>query len=344
MRQTRWALVFLAVLGLAALAPAAQGWTFPASLVQDVATVEGAVRSFGALDAKRAWVLSSQALLFTDDGGATWREATPPGARLHDPATVFFLDRDAGWLAEMAPETPGVVVVAATTDGGRTWQRRDHQLFAAHNPAGQAGALTMHWLDRGAGWLVVRQKTSSNFKQGTLFGTQDGGASWQQLSLPGGAPVFFISATTGWSAGGTNGDAWFRTDDGGVTWTTEALPDEGTAGRGQRRHYLPHFTVDGQHGVVVVTTATPAGQRVRWYATHDRGAHWEAVGDGAAALSDKQPLARSDAAAWLMASTGQPLRQPAVAAPFFANPVVATAGIATPAAGEESASLASLSL
>lgn len=344
MRQTRWALAFLAVLGLAALAPTAQGWALPASLVQGVATVEGAVRSFGTLDARHAWVLSSQALLLTEDGGATWREVTPPRARLHDPATVAFIDRDAGWLAEMAPETPGVVVVAATTDGGRTWQRHEHQLFAARDPAGQAGELAMHWLDRDAGWLVVRQKTSSNFNQGTLFGTQDGGASWQQLSLPGGAPVFFISETSGWSAGGPNGDTWFRTDDGGVTWTTETLPEEETAGRGQRRHYLPHFTVDGQHGVVVVTTSTSAGQRVRWYATHDRGVHWEAAGNIAAALSDNQPLARLDAAAWLMASTGQPLQQPAVAAPFFANPVVTPAGIAPPGAGEESALLSSLSL
>jgi photosystem II stability/assembly factor-like uncharacterized protein len=217
MRQTGWVLAFLAVVGLAVLAPAAQGGTPTPGNVPVVATVDGAVRSFGA-SSPHAWVVAAMgALLLTADGGASWREATPPDVTLTG-AAVAFLDPATGWVAELAPDAPGAVRVAATTDGGRTWQIHQHTLFARQRPGRTGRALAMHWLDRDTGWLVVRQATSSNFNQGTLFGTQDGGASWQRLTLPGGEPVYFISATTGWTAGGPHGDTWFRSDDGGRTW------------------------------------------------------------------------------------------------------------------------------
>jgi photosystem II stability/assembly factor-like uncharacterized protein len=327
MRQTGWVLAFLAVVGLAVLAPAAQGGTPTPGNVPVVATVDGAVRSFGASSPHAAWAVDAGRLLLTADGGASWREATPPDVTLTG-AAVAFLDPATGWVAELASDAPGAVRVAATTDGGRTWLIHQHTLFAPNDPAGQSRALAMHWLDRDTGWLVVRQATSSNFNQGTLFGTQDGGASWQRLTLPGGEPVYFISATTGWTAGGPHGDTWFRSDDGGRTWQPVMLPYPDAAGRGQRRHYPPHFTADGQHGVVAVTTATATGQRVDWYATHDGGASWAVVDELPGAAMAGARVAQLDAAAWLMATTGQPLRQPAPAAPFFANPALAAPAVA----------------
>lgn len=324
MRRAGWVLAFLVIVGLAGLAPVAQGWA-PAG-DRGVAMLDGAVRTFGAPSPDGAWVVSDGRLLITDDGGASWRTATPPGAALTGPVAVAFLDSATGWVAELALDTPGVIAIAATNDGGYTWQARRHTLFAPGDPAGQASTLAMDWLDRDTGWLVVRQATSSNFNQGTLFGTQDGGASWQRLTLPGGEPVRFVAATTGWTAGGPHGDAWFRSDDGGHTWLPVPLPYPDAAGRGQRRHYPPHFTADGRHGVIIVTTSTPAGQRVDWYATHDGGASWAVVDELPAAAG--APVAQLDAAAWLMATTGQPLRQPATAAPFFANPALATPAVA----------------
>lgn len=326
MRQAGWGLAFLMVVGLAGLAPALQGWA--AVGAQDRITHNGSVRSMGALSPTDAWVVGDGSLLITDDGGASWRTAAPPGVALTEPAAVVFLDPATGWVAELAPDTPGGVRMATTGDAGRTWQVRSHTLFAANDPAGQASALAMHWLDRSAGWLVVRQATSSNFNQGTLFGTQDGGASWQRLNLPGGEPVYFISANIGWTAGGPHGDTWFRTDDGGHTWVAVALPYPDVAGRGQRRHYSPHFTADGLHGVIVVTTSTSAGQRVAWYATDDGGAIWANVTDFPAAAATTTNIADLDAAAWLMATSGQPLLHPAVAAPFFANPTLSAPDVA----------------
>ncbi len=322
MRQTGWVLAFLVVIGLAALAPAAREGRVAAAS----APLDGAVRTFGALSSTHAWVMSDADLLVTENGGASWRRATPPDVMLHHPAAVAFLTPDVGWVATLAPS--GVLSLAATTDGAHTWQQQDHVLFAPGDPAGRAASLTFYWLDRATGWLVVRQATSSNFNQGALFGTQDGGASWQRLALPGGEPVTFATATTGWTAGGPHGDAWWRTDDGGHTWAVATLPYVVEAGRGQRRHYPPIFTADGRQGVVVVTTTTPSGQRVDWYATSDGGDHWAAVADFPARTAPAFSLAEVDAAAWLMARTGQRLLAPAVAAPFFANPKLETPAVA----------------
>lgn len=326
MRQTGWGVAFLFIIALAGLEPFVQGPT-PAG-AQDMATLAGAVRSFGATSPMAAWVVSDGRLLLTEDGGASWRQATPPAFALTGAATALFLDAKTGWVAEVAAQTPGVVRMASTTDGGRTWRQREHTLFAAGDPAGQVSALTMHWLDRNTGWLVVRQATSSNFNQGALFGTQDGGASWRRLALPGGEPVYFVSALTGWTAGGPRGDAWFRTDDGGHTWAPAALPYPDVAGRGQRRHYPPHFTADGRHGVVVVATSTPASQRITWYVTHDGGGVWSVVDDLPGRASPATDVSRLDAAAWLMATTGQPLRHPTTATPFFVNPTLSTHSVA----------------
>jgi photosystem II stability/assembly factor-like uncharacterized protein len=314
MRQTGWVLAFLLVIGLAALAPATQAGRAAAAS----APLDSAVRTFGALSAAHSWVMSDADLLFTEDGGASWRRATPPGMALGNPAAVAFLTPDVGWLATLAPS--GVLSLAGTADGAHTWQQQDHVLFAPGDPAGNAAGLALYWLDGATGWLVVRQATSSNFNRGVLFGTQDGGASWQRLALPGGEPVVFATTTTGWTAGGPHGDTWFRTQDGGHTWTVAALPYVVEAGRGQRRHYPPFFAAGGRQGVIVVTTTTASGQRVDWYVTDDGGDRWTAVANSPANAATSSSLAEVDAAAWLMVRSGQPLLAPAVAAPFFANP------------------------
>lgn len=336
MRRGAWVFAFLVMVALALAAPAAQGESPP--LQAGPLRVDDAIRRFGVLSAMHAWVLAGDQLLLTDDGGAAWREITPPALSLGGMAAVAFLDASTGWVATW--DAPGVVTMAATGDGGRTWQRRTHPLFAPNDPAGLAAGLALHWLDRRTGWLVVKQMTSSNFNRGVLFGTQDGGVTWQQLSQPGGEPVTFISAARGWTASGPHGDTWLHTDDGGRSWSVVALPYGDVAGPGQRRHYPPIFTADGRHGVVVVATSTAAGQQVHWYVTDDYGAQWALIDPLAEPVAAASPGAYLDAGAWLMARTGQLQRLPTAAAPFFANPTVeaaritlATVAMATPAAG-----------
>lgn len=314
MRSIGWMLAFLVIVGLAVAAPSLAG---RAATPEPATALDSDVRSFGALSADAAWVLSGDALLLTGNGGATWRAATPPDMALDGPVSVTFLDAHNGWLAAMAA-APGVVTLAATTDGGERWQLRDLRLFAPTDPAGNAGQLGLHWLDRMTGWLVVRQATSSNFNRGTLFATHDGGATWQARSLPGGEAVVFVSAMLGWSAGGPNGDTLYRTDDGGRTWAVQPLPYAGAAATGQRRHYPPVFTADGRHGIVTVANMTASMQQVRWYATDDGGTSWSTV-EGRPVAEPDMPPTSIDAGAWLEANMAQPLRQSVEPAPVLTH-------------------------
>ncbi len=330
MRTIGWLVAFLVVVALAVAAPALAG---QAMTPAPVTAVDGIVRSYGVASAEVAWALTGEALLLTDDGGATWRPVTPPELPLHGPVAAVFFDAATGWLATPAAR-PGVITVATTTNGGQHWQVREHRFFTPADPAGHAGALSMHWLDRRTGWLVVRQATSSNFNQGALFATEDGGATWQARALPGGDAVRFVSAMTGWSAGGPNGDTLYRTGDGGRTWAVQPLPYVDPAAPGQRRHDPPVFTADGQHGIVTVVTLTAVRQHVRWYVTHDGGHDWTVV-EGVPGAT----LEQTDAATWLMARTRRPLAQALMPAPYAAadagvqNDLLASLRMVTPAAG-----------
>ncbi len=313
MRLIGWLVACFVVIGLAVAAPALAG---QAATAAQVPIVDGTVRSYGAPSAEAAWVLAGETLWSTGDGGATWRTITPPTMSLASLVAVSFIDARTGWLAAPAAN-PGYITVAATADGGRRWQMREQRFFAPADPAGHIGELSMHWLDQRAGWIVVTQATSSNFNRGALFATEDGGVTWQQRTLPGGEPVFFVSAAQGWTAGGPNGDTLYHTGDGGRTWARQPLPYNDAAAPGQRRHDLPVFTVDGQHGIVAVATMTAEAHQVRWYATHDGGATWSAA-EGMPAVGSGASVVQRDAAAWLMASTGLPLAQGVLPAPYRA--------------------------
>lgn len=312
MRSIGWGVLFCAIVGLAAAAPLLAGH---AANVAAAAGIDGRIRSFGALSAQEAWVLTDDTLLRTADGGATWRAAAPPAMVLEGPASATFIDADAGWLVA-ADDTPGVMTFAATVDGGLRWQMRPLQLFTPNDPAGQVSAISMHWLDRTIGWLAVRQLTSSNFKLGTLFATQDGGMTWQRRSLPGGGQIYFVSAATGWTTGGPNDDTLYRTDDGGHTWKPESLPYVEDVALGGRHHDLPLFSADGRHGVVAVVSTTATSPHIAWYVTDDGGAHWT-FGMEVAPAELGAPAETVDAGAWLMASTGLPLHLPRLPSPVY---------------------------
>ncbi len=316
MRSIGWVVIFCILVGLATAAPLLAGH---AASVESATVVDGRIRSFGALSAQEAWVLTDETLLRTRNGGTTWGVAAPPAMALQRPAGAMFIDADTGWLVA-ADDTPGMVTWAATVDGGQRWQMYKQQLFAANEPAGRASAVSMHWLDRTTGWLAVRQLTSSNFSLGTLFATQDGGVTWQRRTLPGGGQVYFLSTTTGWTTGGPNDDTLYRTDDGGRTWTAESLPYIDDAAPGGRRHALPDFTADGRHGVITVVTTTPMSSRVARYATHDGGGHWIFVAE-MAAVELGAPAETVDAGAWLVRSTGLSLRLPRLPSPVYRQAV-----------------------
>ena len=126
MRTIGWLVAFLVVVALAVAAPALAGH---AATPAPVTALDGIVRSYGAVSAEVAWALTGEALLLTDDGGATWRPVTPPELPLHGPVAAVFFDAATGWLATTAAR-PGVIPGPTTTTGRQHLAGRAHQLLS----------------------------------------------------------------------------------------------------------------------------------------------------------------------------------------------------------------------
>ena len=149
----------------------------------------------------------------TTDAGQTWADrpaATDAGSV--DRFLPTGPDTCWGWrdLGNSAPKSQ----LLSTTDGGVTWTGNAAWTTKGYNQP-QAGSF----LNAQTGWFVDSFTSK-------VYRTTDGGGSWAESSpAPPGyasylANIDFVSATTGWVAGG---DGFVtRTTDGGQTWAPVA--------------------------------------------------------------------------------------------------------------------------
>jgi len=184
--------------------------------------------------------------LLTTDGGAHWRDVSPPALRQDEPTslsraylppsyTEFYLDADHAWMARgfnygSQAVCYDHVVIFATSDGGRSWQ--ESQPIAVQPRSVQGLFLNMLFTDAQHGLLWVRQ-VEPRLPGGPdfdLYATNDGGRAWRLISQANGVPgpcTGFVSPTVGWSAGcglDETSASLEITHDGGVTWQAAQLP------------------------------------------------------------------------------------------------------------------------
>jgi photosystem II stability/assembly factor-like uncharacterized protein len=265
------------------------------SLLLDIAAADGHLVAVG----ERGHIL------FSDDRGATWTQADVPTTVTL--TGVFLLDRNLGWAVGHD------AVVLHTADGGRTWtlQRsapeEERPLFdvyfsdAAHGFAIGAYGAFLATADGGATWTerriseedvhlhhIARAPSGALFiaaESGTLFRSDDGGASWRELPSPYEGSLFATVPLEGKALLllGLRGHL-FRSEDGGESWTalasgTEAMLTDGVVlGDGR-------VVVTGLAGVVLVSE-----DHGRTFAVHHQPARQGIVavapaGDGAIALA-----------------------------------------------------------
>ncbi len=212
------------------------------------------------VDSKHGWILASTAggtrILATGDGGGTWRVQYPAGA--FAPARAVAMVTETTGFGLGAPGFEGAVLV--THDGGRSWNQVGVVPWSTDRLPPPMYAQAVSFVDERQGWAVtpdgqlmrtadggvtwtagslppnVRAVSGVAFATPTagcvitppaddgphLFGSTDGGASWQPADGVGGVVA---------CAGRLAGEAWRGTAPPGVTggWTVLDARSNGNA-------------------------------------------------------------------------------------------------------------------
>jgi photosystem II stability/assembly factor-like uncharacterized protein len=245
----------------------------------DDLAAEAITRGF-FLDTDTGWILSAELadpeagqLFRTVDGGASWEsDSTPFGF-----AQLYFIDPAAGWALVDRGAGAGsqAVEIQKTTNGGETWEMVS-QTDPDNPDDPQALPFSgiksgISFSDESHGW-VGGSIPMDGFIY--LYGTADGGGTWQRLDLP--LPAGFENAQTSTDPpvffspqegvlpvrlfAERSATVFYLSGDGGVTWIPGQPVEEGgvfAVGSPQ------DFFVWGDMGLSV---------------SHDGGATWTTLG------------------------------------------------------------------
>ena len=250
------------------------------------------VLALHAFSEEGAWALTGQGLLRTNDSGRNWTDVTPPDLQLEGRPTVFFRDGSTGWATNVPNgQTPTTVPVFHTTDGGQSWESGRISL-APDPPQWLGGSSSLFFLDDNRGWLMATLMSGSAFSFGVLYGTNDGGKSWTELSIPLGEPVRFISSEDGWTAGGPGSRQLFATRDGGLSWEEQQVPHSADVAPWLTQVANPKF-FDRLNGVLPIQVRRPevGGPDVYFLVTSDGGRSWVEAGSPLSTTRDSGDVA-----------------------------------------------------
>jgi photosystem II stability/assembly factor-like uncharacterized protein len=216
------------------------------------------------LDASLGWAVGqvnsdlNDHLIFTGDGGTTWRERSPLDAFQGAPATglaatPFFASASQAWAVyavRPGETTPTELTVWHTTDGGQNWQPGG-PLDLSDLPAEFAIPSDLGFLtDNMHGWVMVHLGSGMNHDYIAVFTTDNSGKTWQRvvdstmtgnitaadqswdlMSCPK-TGLAFSDPVTAWLSGDCPGLITnlflYRSGDAGKTWTQVNLnPPDG---------------------------------------------------------------------------------------------------------------------
>jgi photosystem II stability/assembly factor-like uncharacterized protein len=236
------------------------------------------LRGLDAVDADTAWVGGSAGGVWrTTDGGETWDDVSPKGAK-----GLLFRDVEA-WddrtaIALSIGEGRDSRIYR-TTDGGRSWKKA----FVNRDKGAFYDCVAMY--DDGQHGLAVSDPVDGRFR---IIATKDGGASWKVVG-PAGMPdavegefAFAASGTClvtsgkrAYLASGGGASRIFSSSDHGRTWTVRDSTIPATEAGG-----VFSMAYDGKRGVAVggdfeqEDVGTDAAAHSR-----DRGKTWTNAGD-----------------------------------------------------------------
>jgi hypothetical protein len=241
------------------------------------ATQYESVRSTHLLSDGNGWVIAGSQLMWTTTSGREWNDISPPVEKGRVLAASF-VSPSTGWsVLEVfdAGTDRNSLVLGSTSDGGRSWsliQLLSPSDYRDYEPSDQ---ISIQFVDSHHGWVMVKLTSSSNFSNGLLFESSDGGSTWQKLPDPPiGDSIRFVTNELGWLAGGPGGDRLYNTRDSGRTWSRVSVE---ALNRGyedlEPTFDLPVFQ-NKVEGVLPVTFSGPDKTILVFYQTVDGGKTW----------------------------------------------------------------------
>ena len=233
------------------------------------------------------WAVGAQHILRTTNGGRSWTNVTPSGAGFADLARGDIHLQAMGvhhaWVVAMFPQSSGPVVgrVYRTNDGGGRWQ--------STTVPGDFRAQ-LDFLSDSSGYLMLMGQSSMMSEAFTLLRTQNGGATWTQVSvqamsshcaacLGGKTGVAFANASDGYITGDTAASKLllYSSGDGGATWASAHLSVPSTdpnAAVDGNATTLPPIFFGTQDGVLPVSIFSPTKPFLDFYDTTNGGRTW----------------------------------------------------------------------
>lgn len=208
---------------------------------------EAILSQISIISQSEGWGIGSQMgsgdhILHTSDGGQTWSDVTPPEPPPQEGepkklAWGHFTDAEKAWVIyayeewHVVPQTPRVWV---TNDGGQSWQSGGELDLTGEEEFFRPEGFTFP--DAEHGWLLIHIGGGMHHDYSLLFGTSDGGQTWQRLVDPykpslqslGNTGLVFADEHVGWvskdNMGVMFGAFWEHTEDGGRNWESSFLP------------------------------------------------------------------------------------------------------------------------
>ena len=181
---------------------------------------------------------------WTTNNGLSWSEITPALNRTQEIQCVFFVDASHGWVAldDNADSAQSPFSVASTNDGGKSWQYTtlNFDITGTLFAGAQISVTSIDFTDAEHGWIMYRAPTNTQFNDGLLARTEDGGAHWTLAqSVPIAGKLSFGSSSMGILYGDDPQSddpqfpyhAWYTTD-GGSSWKKAILPLPAQCSRG----------------------------------------------------------------------------------------------------------------
>ena len=230
--------------------------------------------------AGHGYVLTQQALLWTDNLGVTWRNVTPPGvtdAQLQSAGIALQPDGHE-WVAVAPAAGSSSVTMLRRPSVTGSWTTTSVPLGSLAISPDASITMSLSFADATHGWLLVGEQIAHT-GYGELLRTSDAGATWTlqagQSTLPTIGALHFLTAQLGYLDATMTG-TWLATRDAGRNWAPLQLPAP-TAKTPDGVNILAAPAFAGASIVVAASFTTPVegnADGVGVYRSTDGGVSW----------------------------------------------------------------------